>query len=278
MTQSPGRDQAADQAVPAGEAFVTTPPLGFSPSPLTCGASAARRTARHQDRRPQSAAAAAARRRPRGAGVPARRDRHVLPLVREADAARALSATLKRCLPGVPIVLGGPYPSHDAEQALGDPHVDYIVKGEGEATFDELLQVLFHGGDLSRPASASARVGCRATRRSGRSSRISMRCRCLVYDLLDVSAYFHVPRHSRLIAHPEYMTVVSTRGCPYRCTYCHVTMGKKTRYRSADNVVRSRAVVHLLSSRRSSGRRHLEFDQAAAKVSAAGLMVERAWK
>lgn len=156
----------------------------------------------------------------------------------ETEAVQAMSATLKEHLPDVPLILGGPFPSHDPDEALRDPCIDYLVLGEGEASFEELLTCLREGRDLDEVAGI-------AFMRDGEKVVTPARPPILelddlpfpAYDLVEVKAYFNVPRHTRIFAHREYMSVVSTRGCPYKCIYCHVTMGKKTRFRSAAKVV-----------------------------------------
>ncbi|MEW6744619.1 MAG: radical SAM protein [Planctomycetota bacterium] len=156
----------------------------------------------------------------------------------EAGACRLLSQTLKRHFPATPIVLGGPFPSHDSDQALRDENIDYIVRGEGEETFDELVRVLREGGDPSTVLGIGYRRNGELHQTADRPFIPDLnRLPLPAYDLLDLEPYFDAPRHSRLIAHREYMTVVSSRGCPYRCIYCHVTMGKKTRFLSAERVV-----------------------------------------
>src|SRR6185436_3575671 len=56
------------------------------------------------------------------------------------------SRRLKAALPGVPIVWGGYFPSQHAETVLRDESVDFVVRGQGEATLVELLDVLRSGG------------------------------------------------------------------------------------------------------------------------------------
>ncbi|MHC5065905.1 MAG: B12-binding domain-containing radical SAM protein [Planctomycetota bacterium] len=165
----------------------------------------------------------------------------------EADAATAMSHALKQAMPDVPIVLGGPYPSHDKEVALEDPCIDYLVINEGEVTFDDLITTLNKGGDPAQVAGIAMRVNGKPFFTPPRDFIQDLDSLPIpAYDLIDLPAYFKTPRHSRLIAHPEYTTVVSTRGCPYGCTYCHVTMGKKTRFRSAEKVVEE--LEHLVKN------------------------------
>lgn len=156
----------------------------------------------------------------------------------EAEATRALTATLKSHRPDVPIVLGGPHASHDPRRALDDPDLDFVVRAEGEVTFEKLLGTLIAGGDPAAVAGIGLRRDGEVVLTADRAPIENLdELPRPAYDLIDVPAYFQLPRHSRLYAHPEYMTVSSSRGCPYRCVYCHVTMGKKTRFLSAERVV-----------------------------------------
>jgi len=42
-----------------------------------------------------------------------------------------------------------------------------------------------------------------------------------------------------------YMTIVTSRGCPYKCVYCHQTMGKVFRCRSAESVLAELQELHF---------------------------------
>ena len=54
---------------------------------------------------------------------------------------RALAADLRKVLPGIPIWLGGPEVSFDAEKVLREnPSVTGVMKGEGEETFAQLAR------------------------------------------------------------------------------------------------------------------------------------------
>ena len=48
---------------------------------------------------------------------------------------------------GATIVMGGPLPAYIDDDLLRDGHADFIVRGEGERTFPELLKTLSNGGD-----------------------------------------------------------------------------------------------------------------------------------
>ena len=56
----------------------------------------------------------------------------------EAGCMHELAREVKRRMPEVKIVCGGPHPSVAAEDVMADPAVDFVVRGEGEETFCEL--------------------------------------------------------------------------------------------------------------------------------------------
>ncbi len=57
-------------------------------------------------------------------------------------AALALSRRIRAANKRVPIVWGGWHPSIEPESTLREKSIDYLVLGQGEATFKELLQYL----------------------------------------------------------------------------------------------------------------------------------------
>jgi radical SAM superfamily enzyme YgiQ (UPF0313 family) len=57
----------------------------------------------------------------------------------------------KKVAPSTVIILGGPEVSHNSVEVMkANPSIDFIVKGEGEQTLDELLQILEEGGTPGR--------------------------------------------------------------------------------------------------------------------------------
>lgn len=40
---------------------------------------------------------------------------------------------------GVPVIMGGPYPTYEPEKAIEKPYIDAIVRGEGEVTLLDML-------------------------------------------------------------------------------------------------------------------------------------------
>ncbi len=141
------------------------------------------------------------------------------------------------------VVLGGPHPSVLPEESLGRPGVDFIVRGEGEDTWVDLCTAL-DGAPRSEWARAAAGVPG-ITYRDGEELRHT-RPRPPIKDLdaLPFPAYHHfrMDRYTNLqptIDAPRVPSypIMTSRGCPYQCSYCCQTGPRVWRPRSPESVV-----------------------------------------
>ena len=144
--------------------------------------------------------------------------------------------------PGRLLVAGGPLPTCAPEAFLDD--FDVVVRGEGEQTLVELLQAFETGADLSSVAGILFRAGTDPVdSKGGNIITTPERKFTRNLDLLPFPARELLPN----AAYIEYgkkkygysiTTVMSTRGCPFRCEFCsNVVFGGSYRERSAQNVV-----------------------------------------
>lgn len=136
-----------------------------------------------------------------------------------------LIAELPKLLPHVPIWLGGPEVSFDAQDILQKyPRISGIMIGEGEATFKELLayyvaevetkeQQTAQGKQLADIPGLCLPSGHTAPRELTNISELPF-----LYDDLE-------PFANKIIYYE------SSRGCPYRCSYCLSSIDKKVRLR-----------------------------------------------
>ncbi|MBI1849457.1 MAG: cobalamin B12-binding domain-containing protein [Planctomycetes bacterium] len=160
-------------------------------------------------------------------------------------ATHRIAKGMRERAPGIPLVVGGPYPTGQPDEVLADPNIDYVITGEGEETFADLVETLERGGDV-------ATVAGLGWNRDGES-----RFNCArpavddpdtipfpAWDLIDLPEYFRKPRFQLLYAKKEYMPIYTSRGCPYKCTFCHLMMGKEFRPRSVGNVLEEIRTLH----------------------------------
>jgi radical SAM superfamily enzyme YgiQ (UPF0313 family) len=167
----------------------------------------------------------------------------------EAGCMHALAKLVRERLPAAAIVCGGPHPSVAADDVMADPHVDLVVRGEGEFIFADVLDGIADGrrdwtgceGVTWRdPSGAIVAEPDRAPPKDLDAMPFP------AWDLVGHAKYHTVPRGGVIYAHKEFATMFSSRACPWRCTYCHNSYGKTFRERSAENVL---AEMELLVTR-----------------------------
>ena len=133
----------------------------------------------------------------------------------------ALLKELPKIIPGVHIWLGGPEVSYDPENILEKyPMVTGIMVGEGEETFRELATYYC----------AAAEEKIKLTNIKGIVYREGEVYRTEERELTDISRlpflYHDMSAFENRIIYYE-----SSRGCPYRCSYCLSSIDKKVRLR-----------------------------------------------
>ncbi len=157
-------------------------------------------------------------------------------LTHESDAVPRIAGCAKRVNAKVPVLLGGPHATAYPEKAVQIPGIDYLVVGEGEIAAGRLIERLLSGGDASDVKGIVYRRGDRVIS-TGRGEFIEdlNDLPMPAYDLIDIEAYGRYDRMSRT-GGGTYMSLFSSRGCPYRCAYCHNIFGKAFRSRSAEKL------------------------------------------
>lgn len=142
-----------------------------------------------------------------------------------------LAALVKRILPGCRVVLGGPHATHVHRAILEtEPAVDWIVIGEGEQTLARLIACLEAGDD---PTSIRGVAG----RRDGACVSSGWPEPLADLDALPI-ACARIEGHG-VDARTQRMYLVTSRGCPARCTFCNTPefWGTRIRFRSVDHVM-----------------------------------------
>lgn len=123
-----------------------------------------------------------------------------------------VARTAKQEVPGLLVIAGGPHVQR-AEDFLHDESIDLVVLGEGEQTFTEIL-------DAASPSHWCDVAGCAFLSSSGEVVKTPARPRRENLDELP-SALEVVPlRDDQGRALYRQVAYETSRGCPYRCSFC----------------------------------------------------------
>ena len=136
-------------------------------------------------------------------------------------------------LPNTKFVLGGPEVSYDSAYLLINHNVDFIIRGEGEIAFNNLLHSLESNTNLDNISNLMYLKEGKLINKG-------------ITEISDLDAlnlpYFmdkdvlHIPNKVSYIE--------SSRGCPYKCSYCLSSLEKKVRFFDIENV--KKAILYLM--------------------------------
>jgi anaerobic magnesium-protoporphyrin IX monomethyl ester cyclase len=147
-----------------------------------------------------------------------------------------LAQALKRAAPSVRTVFGGAHISSLKEQCLRDfPAIDYGVVGEGEEALHELL--VRDGRDLDDVEGILHRPDGRDSVAFTGHRKTQIRLDDLPFPAYDKLEDFPSAYNLPIFSFPDHPTasVISSRGCPYQCSYCDRSVFKRGfRYNSPE--------------------------------------------
>jgi len=155
--------------------------------------------------------------------------------------------TVREIQPNAFIVLGGHHPIAFPHEAAQLPHFDCTVVGEGEIAFAQIMDAL-KTGDREKIPSITG-VYTRESIKEWETKHVedrrllkSVNVPVAYIDNIDAlpipnRKYIqHIDYNSIVGKHKKLATILSTRGCPYLCTFCDVPY-KKYRTRTMCKVV-----------------------------------------
>ena len=142
---------------------------------------------------------------------------------------------VKKVNADIKVVLGGPHVHIYPEETIQLPGVDFIVLGEGETTFTELLEAMVAPDRLKSLQSIVFKENGRIINTGPKQFVKDLDS--LPYPARHLTNY---KKYNSLLAKraTPTTTMFTSRGCPFACTFCdRPHLGKTFRYRSAQNVV-----------------------------------------
>jgi radical SAM superfamily enzyme YgiQ (UPF0313 family) len=125
---------------------------------------------------------------------------------------------IKEVSPEIKIVVGGLWYSYLSKESLEqNPAIDFVVMGEGEVTFNELMDALNKGQTNFKDIPGVA------SRENGNIVFGPVRDLITDLDSLPLPAYDLFPME-KYVGHTywkPFTEIVTSRGCPHGCTFCY---------------------------------------------------------
>tara|TARA_B100000959_G_scaffold284860_1_gene357671 strand:+ start:26 stop:1441 length:1416 start_codon:yes stop_codon:yes gene_type:complete len=151
----------------------------------------------------------------------------MIDVIKTVDIVKSLDSNIK-------VILGGPHVHLFPEETIDLKGVDFLVLGEGEVTFKELLDSV---NNKSRLRDIPGLV----FKDNGKIINTGVRPLIKNIDEVPFPARHMVSykKYTSLLSKGNIVTTIFTsRGCPYKCTFCdRPHLGKMFRARSPENVV-----------------------------------------
>ena len=156
---------------------------------------------------------------------------------------------------GAVTILGGPHLTLMPDESMQHPEVDLVVRGEGESTLVEILHMLerdpgvWASGEARQFKDAGWKDILGLSWRDGEGRVRHNLDRPLrpdidnipypAHHLYKIERYTNLqPLTDGLDPHARAYTIVTSRGCPYKCTFCSkLITGDTWRPRSVENVI-----------------------------------------
>lgn len=148
----------------------------------------------------------------------------------------AVAKILKRENSNTKIVLGGAQATLEPNKTISDENVDFVIYGEGETPFEDLIICLKNKGNLSK---------IKGLVWKNKGKIVINKPQDLIRDLdsmpMPARHLFPMEKYhsSANLRGVRTLNLMTSRGCPYRCAYCAggLIFGKSFRYYSTDRVI-----------------------------------------
>jgi len=152
-------------------------------------------------------------------------------------------AQIRAVNPACTLVLGGPIVSSLMDALFDNFHIDYAVAHEGERTFLELVNHL-DGGSVPIEDIKGIVYNNGGSTFTGRRETIEDLDNEVPFPAWDLilenplsQEYWKRKSFAFFRISNKYMGLFTSRGCPYKCIYCHDIFAKRFRAHSAERVV-----------------------------------------
>lgn len=157
-----------------------------------------------------------------------------------------IAKPLKRRWPQAPVVVGGMHATNDVDGLLAMPGIDYVCCGEAEAIIARFANTVTAGGDCEAIPGIYGRA--KRAAEGGKPQEVAPAVEDLdgipfpAWHLIPMEQYVVPSGRARRLDTVQLngeATIMTTRGCPFSCTFCSswTVHGRNVRFRSVENVL-----------------------------------------
>lgn len=157
------------------------------------------------------------------------------------DVTKEIARAVKKRCSSIKIIVGGYHPTMVPFLCLKSEYIDFVVIGEGEYTFLELIRTLDEDKEINNVNGIAYKKdnSIKVTEPRRRIKQLNE----LPYPIRDksllkncfVGGYVYPPPNKQIST----AQIIYSRGCPYECTYCcsSVFWKRTVTYRTSSNVI-----------------------------------------
>ncbi|MBU4263849.1 MAG: B12-binding domain-containing radical SAM protein [Proteobacteria bacterium] len=140
----------------------------------------------------------------------------------------------------IPVVVGGNQVAEEYSGLMQNENFDFAMITESDLNFADFVERYFSGGDFHAVPGLVYRKGdALAVNPAGGIVKNLNELPFPARHLVNMEKYFQISMfHNPYSRHPRVGNVMTSRGCPEKCTFCTTPLrwGKNIRWRSAENV------------------------------------------
>ena len=157
---------------------------------------------------------------------------------------------LKSLWPDAVCIVGGTHATNAFKFILENPKVDWVCRGEGEIPLSEFIRQ-YSAGEKIPVKGFYSKIDL-STRDTFEPAELIHNLDEIPFpdwDIVDMRDYVTEKGRKRSIgkaADAKLASLITTRGCPFKCTFCSSSTvhGSRLRYRSTENIIAEINLLH----------------------------------
>ena len=166
-------------------------------------------------------------------------------MTHEFSTFRDLVSFIRKTCPDALYLSGGPLATYNYEEIFETCQIDFALRYEAEITLIQLIESFYEGVEphLVDGIVYKKNGGLQVNPQQQFIENLDQ-LPIPAWDLIDIRRYSSISNWNGVQKEKVYAPVMTSRGCPYRCSYCHSMFGKKYRTRSSDHILKELRYLH----------------------------------